>query len=147
MFKLLSILVPSTILVLRTILVLGTILVPNIILASNGTSTKLELVPKVVPMVPNVPKGPVARKDALAGHPYLTLECGLPKNMQEKLRRVHHMEPVWWGESHHKHMFFLHHNTKNSNWGLFVAFSSGEFCTVSTGTGEALVIRKKGVIH
>ena len=142
-----------------TLLVLSTILVPSIVLSNNGTctnsgtgtnsctDTKLELVPKSVPMVPMVPKGPLDASKLIKGAHYLSLKCNLHKDLLDQVRVKHGMDPVWWGVNYHAHTFFLHRNSETSNWGLFVGFNNGKVCVVSTGDAEALVIKDSGVLH
>ena len=136
-----------------SILVLGTVLVPSIVLSNNGTSTnkgtgtRLELVPRQVPMVPMVPKGPLDASKLVKGAHYLSLKCNLHKDLLNQVRVKHGMEPIWWGVNDHAHTFFLHRNPATSNWGLFVGFSSGKVCVVSTGDDQALVVKDSGMLH
>ena len=142
-----------------TLLVLGTTLVPNIVLSNNGTctnsgtgtnsctDTKLELVPKKVPMVPKVPKGPLDASKLVKGAHYLSIDCDLPEDMLDRVKHTHRMVPMWWGNSHNNHTFLFHRNERTGNWGLFIAFKSGPVCLASTGLREEFVVKNGGVLH
>ena len=142
-----------------TLLVLGTTLVPNIVLSNNGTctnsgtgtnsctDTKLELVPKRVPMVPKVPKGPLDASKLVKGAHYLSLDCSISDTMLNDIKHRYGMTPVWWGMNEHDHTYFVHRNPKNDNWVMLAAFKSGRICAVGTGETGALVNTKSGVLH
>jgi hypothetical protein len=136
-----------------SILVLGTVLVPSIVLSNNGTSTnkgtgtRLELVPRQVPMVPMVPKGPLDASKLVKGAHYISLDCNLSKDILHQIKYRYGMTPVWWGMNEHDHTYFIHRNPKNDNWIMLAAFKSGSICSVGTGPTGALVDEKAGMLH
>ena len=133
--------------------VLLSTLVPTIVLSkectrtNSSTDTKLELVPKLVPMVPKVPSRPLEKKELVKGKRYLSLHCDVPKDIQEQLRKKYKMVPVWWGVNEYDNTYLVHRNPETNNWAMFAAFKSGAICYVGTGPTGALVDVKSGEIH
>ena len=133
--------------------VLLSTLVPTIVLSkectrtNSSTDTKLELVPKLVPMVPKVPSRPLEKKELIKGKRYLSLNCDVPKDIRDQIRNRYKMTPVWWGLNDHDHTYLVHRNPKTNNWVMFAAFKSGAICVVGTGPTGALVDVKSGEIH
>ena len=133
--------------------VLLSTLVPTIVLSkectrtNSSTDTKLELVPKLVPMVPKVPSRPLEKKELVKGKRYLSLHCDVPKDIQEQLRKKYKMVPVWWGVNEYDNTYLVHRNPETNGWAMFAAFKSGAICYVGTGPTGALVDVKSGAIH
>ncbi len=133
--------------------VLLSTLVPTIVLSkectrtNSSTDTKLELVPKLVPMVPKVPSRPLEKKELVKGKRYLSLHCDVPKDIQEQLRKKYKMVPVWWGVNEYENTYLVHRNPETNGWAMFAAFKSGAICYVGTGPTGALVDVKSGEIH